>query len=181
MPERRPRCARSAQAFPTTRRARQAAQSYDRPNRSAGYDPYQAQQPYAPPGYDPYQAQQTYQQPYQATYEQPQRLISKCTPSPWLGGACGPLSHDRRRPQSAPGGVYLLHPVAGGLVLAHHPAGMDDPHIGHLLWASRGHQANTVAFDVCTLIFCSLWRHPAVLERQPASPYRCGRCPCGSP
>ena len=116
-----------AQAFDNAQG--QAAQSYDADQTAQqAYDPYQAQaqQPYgAGQGYDPYQAQQTYQQPYQATYEQPQPAYQQVYAQPVA---------------PAPGGVHLLHPVAGGLVLAHHPAGVDDPHVGHLLGHLQGHQ-----------------------------------------
>lgn len=108
------------QAFDNAQGQGQAAQSYDTDQTAQqAYDPYQAQQPYgAGQGYDPYQAQQTYQQPYQATYEQPQPAYQQVYAQPVAPAAPAALyPDDRHRPQSAPCGVHLLHPVAGGLVV----------------------------------------------------------------
>ena len=135
-----------AQAFDNAQCQGQAAQSYDVDQTAQeACDPYQAQaqRPYgAGQAYDPYQAQaqqQPYQQPYQATYEQPQPAYQQVYAQPVAPAApttLYPMTDTDRNLR----GVHLLHPVAGGLVLAHHSAGVDDPHVGHLLGHLQGHQ-----------------------------------------
>lgn len=113
-----------------------------------GYqDPYQAQQAY---GYqDPYQAQQAYgyQQPgYQQAYQQPV--------APVQAPPLYPMTDTDRNLRlvafifcilSLVGSCWLILPLAWMIPMC------------VISWGIyKGTKANTVAFDVCTLIFCSL-------------------------
>lgn len=113
-----------------------------------GYqDPYQAQQAY---GYqDPAQAQQSYgyQQPgYQQAYQQPV--------APVQTAALYPMTDTDRNLRlvafifcilSLVGSCWLILPLAWMIPMC------------VISWGIyKGTKANTVAFDVCTLIFCSL-------------------------
>ena len=133
-----------AQAFDNAQG--QAAQSYDADQTAQqAYDPYQAQaqQPYgAGQGYDPYQAQQTYQQ----VYAQP---VAPAAPA-----ALYPMTDTDRNLRlvafifcilSLVGSCWLIIPLAWMIPMS------------VISWGIyKGTKANTVAFDVCTLIFCSL-------------------------
>ena len=104
----------------------------------------------APQGesYDPYQGQQSYQaasqQPYQASYEQPQVAPA----------ALYPMTDTDRTLRlvafifvilSLVGSCWLIIPLAWMIPMA------------VISWGIyKGTKANTVAFGVCTLIFCSL-------------------------
>lgn len=72
-----------AQAFDNAQGQGQAAQSYDTdPTAQQAYDPYQAQQPYgAGQGFRPSKPTSS---PIRLPTSSRSRLISKCTPSPWL-------------------------------------------------------------------------------------------------
>lgn len=113
-----------------------------------GYqDPYQAQQAY---GYqDPAQAQQSYgyQQPgYQQAYQQPV--------APVQAAPLYPMTDTDRNLRlvafifcilSLVGSCWLILPLAWMIPMC------------VISWGIyKGTKANTVAFDVCTLIFCSL-------------------------
>ena len=133
-----------AQAFDNAQG--QAAQSYDVDQTAQqAYDPYQAQaqQPYgAGQGYDPYQAQQAYQQ----VYAQP---VAPAAPA-----ALYPMTDTDRNLRlvafifcilSLVGSCWLIIPLAWMIPMS------------VISWGIyKGTKANTVAFDVCTLIFCSL-------------------------
>ena len=133
-----------AQAFDNAQG--QAAQSYDADQTAQqAYDPYQAQaqQPYgAGQGYDPYQAQQAYQQ----VYAQP---VAPAAPA-----ALYPMTDTDRNLRfvafifcilSLVGSCWLIIPLAWMIPMS------------VISWGIyKGTKANTVAFDVCTLIFCSL-------------------------
>ena len=133
-----------AQAFDNAQGQGQAAQSYDTDQTAQqAYDPYQAQQPYgAGQGYDPYQAQQTYQQ----VYAQP---VAPAAPA-----ALYPMTDTDRNLRlvafifcilSLVGSCWLIIPLAWMIPMS------------VISWGIyKGTKANTVAFDVCTLIFCSL-------------------------
>ena len=145
-----------AQAFDNAQG--QAAQSYDADQTAQqAYDPYQAQaqQPYgAGQGYDPYQAQQPYQQPYQATYEQPQPAYQQVYAQPVAPPALYPMTDTDRNLRlvafifcilSLVGSCWLIIPLAWMIPMS------------VISWGIyKGTKANTVAFGVCTLIFCSL-------------------------
>lgn len=145
-----------AQAFDNAQCQGRAAQSHDVDQTAQqAYDPYQAQaqQPYgAGQGYDPYQAQaqqQPYQQPqpaYQQVYAQP---VAPAAPA-----ALYPMTDTDRNLRlvafifcilSLVGSCWLIIPLAWMIPMS------------VISWGIyKGTKANTVAFDVCTLIFCSL-------------------------
>lgn len=134
-----------------------------RPNRAGGLRPLPgsgAAALWCGQAYDPYQAQaqqQPYQQPYQATYEQPQPAYQQVYAQPVAPAAPTTLypMTDTDRNLRLVAFIFCILSLVGS-VLAHHSAGVDDPHVGHLLGHLQGTKANTVAFGVCTLIFCSL-------------------------
>ena len=153
-----------AQAFDNAQCQGRAAQSHDVDQTAQqAYDPYQAQaqQPYgAGQGYDPYQAQaqqQPYQQPYQATYEQPQPAYQQVYAQPVAPAAPAalyPMTDTDRNLRlvafifcilSLVGSCWLIIPLAWMIPMSVISWGIE-----------KGTKANTVAFDVCTLIFCSL-------------------------
>lgn len=153
-----------AQAFDNAQCQGQAAQSYDVDQTAQeACDPYQAQaqRPYgAGQAYDPYQAQaqqQPYQQPYQATYEQPQPAYQQVYAQPVAPAAptalCPMTDTDRNLRLvafifcilSLVGSCWLIIPLAWMIPMS------------VISWGIyKGTKANTVAFGVCTLIFCSL-------------------------
>lgn len=133
-----------AQAFDNAQCQGQAAQSYD-----AGQTVQQA--------YDPYQAQQTYQQPYQATYEQPQPAYQQVYAQPVAPAAPAALypMTDTDRNLRLVAFIFCILSLAGSCWLIIPLAWMIPMSV--ISWGIyKGTKANTVAFDVCTLIFCSL-------------------------
>ena len=129
-----------AQAFDNAQGQGQAAQSYDTDQTAQqAYDPYQAQQPY----------QATYEQPqpaYQQVYAQP---VAPAAPA-----ALYPMTDTDRNLRlvafifcilSLVGSCWLIIPLAWMIPMS------------VISWGIyKGTKANTVAFGVCTLIFCSL-------------------------
>lgn len=124
------------------------------------YDPYQAQpgaaaqNPYGAPQGQP---QQPYQQPYQASYEQPQVAYQQVYAQPVAAVApeqLYPMTDTDRNLHlvafifvilSLVGSCWLIIPLAWMIPMA------------VITWGIyKGTKANTVAFGVCTLIFCSL-------------------------
>ena len=152
-----------AQAFDNAQCQGQAAQPYgaDQAAQQA-YDPYQAQpqpqaqQPYgAGQGYDPYQAQA--QQPYQATYEQPQPAYQQVYAQPVAPAAPAALypMTDTDRNLRLVAFIFCILSLVGSCWLIIPLAWMIPMSV--ISWGIyKGTKANTVAFDVCTLIFCSL-------------------------
>lgn len=119
-------------------------------------NPYQApsQQAYQQPGYQAYQ--QAYQQPYQATYEQPHVAYQQVYAQPVVAvpEQRYPMTDTDRNLRlvafifcilSLVGSCWLIIPLAWMIP------------ISVISWGIyKGTKANTVAFGVCTLIFCSL-------------------------
>ena len=152
-----------AQAFDNAQGQGQAAQPY-------GVD--QAAQPYgtdqaAQQAYDPYQAQpqQPYgagqgayqQQPYQATYEQPQPAYQQVYAQPVAPAAPAALypMTDTDRNLRLVAFIFCILSLVGSCWLIIPLAWMIPMSV--ISWGIyKGTKANTVAFDVCTLIFCSL-------------------------
>ena len=133
-----------AQAFDNAQCQGQAAQPYD-----AGQTVQQA--------YDPYQAQQTYQQPYQATYEQPQPAYQQVYAQPVAPAAPAALypMTDTDRNLRLVAFIFCILSLVGSCWLIIPLAWMIPMSV--ISWGIyKGTKANTVAFDVCTLIFCSL-------------------------
>lgn len=153
-----------AQAFDNAQCQGQAAQSHDVDQTAQqAYDPYQAQaqQPYgAGQGYDPYQAQaqqQPYQQPYQATYEQPQPAYQQVYAQPVAPAAPTALypMTDTDRNLRLVAFIFCILSLVGSCWLIIPLAWMIPMSV--ISWGIyKGTKANTVAFGVCTLIFCSL-------------------------
>lgn len=153
-----------AQAFDNAQCQGQAAQSYDAGQTAQeACDPYQAQaqRPYgAGQGYDPYQAQaqqQPYQQPYQATYEQPQPAYQQVYAQPVAPAAPTALypMTDTDRNLRLVAFIFCILSLVGSCWLIIPLAWMIPMSV--ISWGIyKGTKANTVAFDVCTLIFCSL-------------------------
>lgn len=153
-----------AQAFDNAQCQGQAAQSYDAGQTAQeACDPYQAQaqRPYgAGQGYDPYQAQaqqQPYQQPYQATYEQPQPAYQQVYAQPVAPAAPAALypMTDTDRNLRLVAFIFCILSLVGSCWLIIPLAWMIPMSV--ISWGIyKGTKANTVAFDVCTLIFCSL-------------------------
>lgn len=117
----------------------------------------QAQQPYgtAQGGYDPYQAQP--QQPYQATYEQPQPAYQQVYAQPVAPAAPAALypMTDTDRNLRLVAFIFCILSLVGSCWLIIPLAWMIPMSV--ISWGIyKGTKANTVAFDVCTLIFCSL-------------------------
>ena len=154
-----------AQAFDNAQCQGQAAQSYDVDQTAQeACDPYQAQaqRPYgAGQAYDPYQAQaqqQPYQQPYQATYEQPQPAYQQVYAQPVAPAAPTTLYPDDRH-RSQPASVWRSSSAScrwwARVGSSFRWAWMIPMSV--ISWGIyKGTKANTVAFGVCTLIFCSL-------------------------
>ena len=153
-----------AQAFDNAQCQGQAAQSYDVDQTAQeACDPYQAQaqRPYgAGQAYDPYQAQaqqQTYQQPYQATYEQPQPAYQQVYAQPVAPAAPAALypMTDTDRNLRLVAFIFCILSLVGSCWLIIPLAWMIPMSV--ISWGIyKGTKANTVAFGVCTLIFCSL-------------------------
>lgn len=153
-----------AQAFDNAQCQGQAAQSYDVDQTAQeACDPYQAQaqRPYgAGQAYDPYQAQaqqQPYQQPYQATYEQPQPAYQQVYAQPVAPAAPAALypMTDTDRNLRLVAFIFCILSLVGSCWLIIPLAWMIPMSV--ISWGIyKGTKANTVAFDVCTLIFCSL-------------------------
>lgn len=121
------------------------------------YDPYQAQpqQPYQQQGYQAYQ--QPYQQPYQATYEQPQVAYQQVYVQPVAAVAPEQLypMTDTDRNLRLVAFIFCILSLVGSCWLIIPLAWMIPMSV--ISWGIyKGTKANTVAFDVCTLIFCSL-------------------------
>lgn len=117
----------------------------------------QVQQPYgtAQGGYDPYQAQP--QQPYQATYEQPQPAYQQVYAQPVAPAAPAALypMTDTDRNLRLVAFIFCILSLVGSCWLIIPLAWMIPMSV--ISWGIyKGTKANTVAFDVCTLIFCSL-------------------------
>lgn len=131
-----------AQAFDNAQCQGQAAQPYD-----AGQTAQQA--------YDPYQAQA--QQPYQATYEQPQPAYQQVYAQPVAPAAPAALypMTDTDRNLRLVAFIFCILSLVGSCWLIIPLAWMIPMSV--ISWGIyKGTKANTVAFDVCTLIFCSL-------------------------
>ena len=153
-----------AQAFDNAQCQGQAAQSYDVDQTAQeACDPYQAQaqRPYgAGQAYDPYQAQaqqQPYQQPYQATYEQPQPAYQQVYAQPVAPAAPTTLypMTDTDRNLRLVAFIFCILSLVGSCWLIIPQAWMIPMSV--ISWGIyKGTKANTVAFGVCTLIFCSL-------------------------
>lgn len=153
-----------AQAFDNAQCQGQAAQSYDVDQTAQeACDPYQAQaqRPYgAGQAYDPYQAQaqqQPYQQPYQATYEQPQPAYRQVYAQPVAPAAPTTLypMTDTDRNLRLVAFIFCILSLVGSCWLIIPLAWMIPMSV--ISWGIyKGTKANTVAFGVCTLIFCSL-------------------------
>ena len=153
-----------AQAFDNAQCQGQAAQSYDVDQTAQeACDPYQAQaqRPYgAGQAYDPYQAQaqqQPYQQPYQATYEQPQPAYQQVYAQPVAPAAPTTLypMTDTDRNLRLVAFIFCILSLVGSCWFIIPLAWMIPMSV--ISWGIyKGTKANTVAFGVCTLIFCSL-------------------------
>lgn len=136
-----------AQAFDNAQCQGQAAQSYDVDQTAQqAYDPYQAQA-----------QQQPYQQPYQATYEQPQPAYQQVYAQPVALAAPAALypMTDTDRNLRLVAFIFCILSLVGSCWLIVPLAWMIPMSV--ISWGIyKGTKANTVAFGVCTLIFCSL-------------------------
>lgn len=136
-----------AQAFDNAQCQGQAAQSYDVDQTAQqAYDPYQAQA-----------QQQPYQQPYQATYEQPQPAYQQVYAQPVAPAAPAALypMTDTDRNLRLVAFIFCILSLVGSCWLIVPLAWMIPMSV--ISWGIyKGTKANTVAFGVCTLIFCSL-------------------------
>ena len=136
-----------AQAFDNAQCQGQAAQSYDVDQTAQqAYDPYQAQA-----------QQQPYQQPYQATYEQPQPAYQQVYAQPVAPAAPAALypMTDTDRNLRLVAFIFCILSLVGSCWLIIPLAWMIPMSV--ISWGIyKGTKANTVAFGVCTLIFCSL-------------------------
>lgn len=136
-----------AQAFDNAQCQGQAAQSYDVDQTAQeACDPYQAQA-----------QQQPYQQPYQATYEQPQPAYQQVYAQPVAPAAPAALypMTDTDRNLRLVAFIFCILSLVGSCWLIIPLAWMIPMSV--ISWGIyKGTKANTVAFDVCTLIFCSL-------------------------
>ena len=136
-----------AQAFDNAQCQGQPAQSYDVDQTAQqAYDPYQAQA-----------QQQPYQQPYQATYEQPQPAYQQVYAQPVAPAAPAALypMTDTDRNLRLVAFIFCILSLVGSCWLIIPLAWMIPMSV--ISWGIyKGTKANTVAFDVCTLIFCSL-------------------------
>lgn len=157
-----------AQAFDNAQYQGQGAQSYGSSQAQQPYDAGQgAQQAYGAgqdaqgaygagqQTYDPYQAQP--QQPYQATYEQPQPAYQQVYAQPVAPAAPATLypMTDTDRNLRLVAFIFCILSLVGSCVFIIPLAWMIPMSV--ISWGIyKGTKANTVAFDVCTLIFCSL-------------------------
>lgn len=136
-----------AQAFDNAQCQGQPAQSYDVDQTAQqAYDPYQAQA-----------QQQPYQQPYQATYEQPQPAYQQVYAQPVAPAAPTALypMTDTDRNLRLVAFIFCILSLVGSCWLIIPLAWMIPMSV--ISWGIyKGTKANTVAFGVCTLIFCSL-------------------------
>lgn len=136
-----------AQAFDNAQCQGQAAQSYDVDQTAQqAYDPYQAQA-----------QQQPYQQPYQATYEQPQPAYQQVYAQPVAPAAPAALypMTDTDRNLRLVAFIFCILSLVGSCWLIVPLAWMIPMSV--ISWGIyKGTKANTVAFGVCALIFCSL-------------------------
>ena len=136
-----------AQAFDNAQCQGQAAQSYDVDQTAQqAYDPYQAQA-----------QQQPYQQPYQATCEQPQPAYQQVYAQPVAPAAPAALypMTDTDRNLRLVAFIFCILSLVGSCWLIVPLAWMIPMSV--ISWGIyKGTKANTVAFGVCTLIFCSL-------------------------
>lgn len=136
-----------AQAFDNAQCQGQAAQSYDVDQTAQeACDPYQAQA-----------QQQPYQQPYQATYEQPQPAYQQVYAQPVAPAAPTTLypMTDTDRNLRLVAFIFCILSLVGSCWLIIPLAWMIPMSV--ISWGIyKGTKANTVAFGVCTLIFCSL-------------------------
>ena len=140
-------------AAPDPAQAFEGAQYQAQPQQPYGADqgaanPYQAQQAYQ---------QQAYQQPYQATYEQPQPAYQQVYAQPVAAAAPAQLypMTDTDRNLRLVAFIFCILSLVGSCWLIIPLAWMIP--ISVISWGIyKGTKANTVAFDVCTLIFCSL-------------------------
>lgn len=136
-----------AQAFDNAQCQGQAAQSYDVDQTAQeACDPYQAQA-----------QQQPYQQPYQATYEQPQPAYQQVYAQPVAPAAPTALypMTDTDRNLRLVAFIFCILSLVGSCWLIIPLAWMIPMSV--ISWGIyKGTKANTVAFGVCTLIFCSL-------------------------
>lgn len=136
-----------AQAFDNAQCQGQAAQSYDVDQTAQeACDPYQAQA-----------QQQPYQQPYQATYEQPQPAYQQVYAQPVAPAAPAALypMTDTDRNLRLVAFIFCILSLVGSCWLIVPLAWMIPMSV--ISWGIyKGTKANTVAFGVCTLIFCSL-------------------------
>lgn len=143
--------------MPTPPAAPDPAQAFDNTQYQA-----QSQQPCgAGQGSNSYQQQtyqqQTYQQPYQATYEQPQPAYQQVYAQPVAAAAPTQLypMTDTDRNLRLVAFIFCILSLVGSCWLIIPLAWMIP--ISVISWGIyKGTKANTVAFDVCTLIFCSL-------------------------
>ncbi|MEC4175232.1 hypothetical protein VIN30_02075 [Adlercreutzia sp. R7] len=114
-----------------------------------------AQNPYGATQGQPYQ--QAYQQPYQATYEQPQVSYQQVYAQPVAAAAPAQLypMTDTDRNLRLVAFIFCILSLVGSCWLIIPLAWMIPMSV--ISWGIyKGTKANTVAFDVCTLIFCSL-------------------------
>ena len=136
-----------AQAFDNAQCQGQAAQSHDVDQTAQqAYDPYQGQA-----------QQQPYQQPYQATYEQPQPAYQQVYAQPVAPAAPAALypMTDTDRNLRLVAFIFCILSLVGSCWLIIPLAWMIPMSV--ISWGIyKGTKANTVAFGVCTLIFCSL-------------------------
>ena len=136
-----------AQAFDNAQCQGPPAQSYDVDQTAQqAYDPYQ-----------PQAQQQPYQQPYQATYEQPQPAYQQVYAQPVAPAAPTALypMTDTDRNLRLVAFIFCILSLVGSCWLIIPLAWMIPMSV--ISWGIyKGTKANTVAFGVCTLIFCSL-------------------------
>lgn len=119
------------------------------------YDPYQAQPGAAQNSYGAPQGQP--QQPYQATYEQPQVAYQQVYAQPVAAAAPAQLypMTDTDRNLRLVAFIFCILSLVGSCWLIIPLAWMIPMSV--ISWGIyKGTKANTVAFGVCTLIFCSL-------------------------
>lgn len=117
------------------------------------YDPYQGQQSYQAASQQSYQAQQ----PYQASYEQPQVAYQQVYAQPVAPAAPAALypMTDTDRTLRLVAFIFVILSLVGSCWLIIPLAWMIPMAV--ISWGIyKGTKANTVAFGVCTLIFCSL-------------------------
>lgn len=147
-----------AQAFGNVQQQGQVAQQ----PYGAGQSSTAAQNPYGTPQSQPQQSyQQSYQaqvqQPYQATYEQPQVSYQQVYAQPVAPAAPAQLypMTDTDRNLRLVAFIFCILSLVGSCWLIIPLAWMIPMSV--ISWGIyKGTKANTIAFDVCTLIFCSL-------------------------